>query len=155
MRDPHIFEVMQVYSKAQVALDTLADIVRDRYGCNITASQVLDVKLRNQRIMLDFEREVNAIACERTGDSMFPVLADGRPDGCPHEIEIKHLNNEHALLTHKQSLSHLKRRGGMCPMEIVMNVERRPMDDLLNGRISEEYALEFVKKLEVDRISDT
>lgn len=65
----------------------------------------------------------------------------------PSHIPISALNEDWAQKIHSQSLSRLNERGGLTSGEIVVNVERRPFDDLFGGKITEDYAIEFVRNI--------
>jgi len=76
----------------------------------------------------------------------FPVLSSGRPESCPKYINWDVLDEDHAQYVHSQTLKKLASRGGLCIEEIVMNIEKRPFNDIRN--IDPDYALSVVKKLE-------
>lgn len=75
----------------------------------------------------------------------FPVLGYRKYKNCPSKIRWCELNEEHAELIHSQSLKKLASRGGLCPEEIVMNVEKIPFKDF--KFIDIKYALFVVRKL--------
>jgi len=77
----------------------------------------------------------------------FPVLGYSKYKDCPSKIRWCELNEEHAELIHSQSLKKLASRGGLCPMEIVMNIEEIPFQGW--NKIDSEYALSVVRKLAI------
>lgn len=77
----------------------------------------------------------------------FPVLSHQKYIGCPSHIRWDALNSEHAEKIHSQSLERLAERWGLSPEEIVLNVEKRPIEDIM--KIDREYALSVVRKLSI------
>ena len=52
---------------------------------------------------------------------------------CPKEVPNSLLNEENAQRIHSQSLKRLNERGGMCPLEIIANIERKSYRQIFDG----------------------
>lgn len=74
----------------------------------------------------------------------FPVMVAHDSD-LPRSVLWSRLDDIHAKYIHSQSLEKLASRGGLCPVEIVLNVEARELEDYKN--ISKEYAANVVRGL--------
>lgn len=82
-----------------------------------------------------------------TTNKQFPVLLDyhtrqNNPD-CPVSVPWDALDEEWAMRMHRQTLERLAERSGLCPQEIVVNIERRETF----GNITLEDAIGIIQKL--------
>jgi len=72
----------------------------------------------------------------------FGALFRRRPD-CPRSVPMSLLSEQQAQWNHSQSLARLNERGGLCPMEMLCNIERRSLD----LRMNEDYAIDRIKDI--------
>lgn len=66
---------------------------------------------------------------------------------CPKEVPMELLNEEWAQHNHSQSLEALNERGGMCPVELVANIEKRNYT-AYEKKDEEEYIQKLIKYIE-------
>jgi len=67
-----------------------------------------------------------------------PIFKD-----CPRFVKWSELDNDWAIKIHSQSLKRLAERGGLCPEEIVLNVNKLEY----TTKVDKKFAVEFVKQI--------
>lgn len=78
----------------------------------------------------------------------FPVLGDKLPAGCPRFVKLTALNEDWAKKIHDQTLERLAERGGLSPIELMVNIQKLPFQDIY--RVTEDAACEYIKQYAVD-----
>jgi hypothetical protein len=71
------------------------------------------------------------------------IIVSSNPN-CPKTISFKYLDESQAYKNHMQTLSTLNRRGGMSPMEVVANLERKSFTQMNYYLYDNDY---YVDKL--------
>lgn len=82
-------------------------------------------------------------------DIKFPVLGrDKWPKDCPKYVRWDALSEDQAMKNHSQTLERLAERGGLSPVEIVLNVKSRDLFD--RSLVGSDYAMELLKSIAID-----
>lgn len=76
-------------------------------------------------------------------NSEYMIIVSSNPN-CPKTISFKYLDESQAYKNHMQTLSTLNRRGGMSPMEVVANLERKSFTQMNYYLYDNDY---YVDKL--------
>jgi hypothetical protein len=78
-------------------------------------------------------------------NSEYMIIVSSNPN-CPKTISFKYLDESQAYKNHMQTLSTLNRRGGMSPVEVVANIEKKSFWKLGHDMYDEIYFVDKLKK---------